>query len=214
MRLGAIGAVLSATPGTWWAVKSTNGLSGVTEFGLKGEFAFCALNAASKERALLLQVFHLLEREDLKVGAVPHGRLGQQVHGDGIIGVQESRASGMGRIQLEITRQLVSDGDKATRWEADFPYRIVARPIFMLRVNSIAIAVYKRLAQRCVNIGDCRGGQIARISIGRLTGSEANIHGGSSARNAARNGMEVGRFSEFRGCCHTSCICTEYGVKE
>lgn len=51
----------------------------------------------------------------------------------------------------------------------------------MLMVDGIAIAVYQALSLGRMHVGDGRGGKVARVSVGRLAGTEADIHGGRSA---------------------------------
>lgn len=59
-------------------------------------------------------------------------------------------------------------------------------------MEGIAIAIHQGFGRRAVDIGDGSGRQIARISVGRLTGSKADIHVGRSGRNAGAGSIGLG----------------------
>jgi hypothetical protein len=52
----------------------------------------------------------------------------------------------------------------------------------MLRVDCIPIAIHKGFTEGSMDIGDGLCREVSRVSVRRLTGSEADVHGGHSGR--------------------------------
>jgi len=84
-----------------------------------------------------------------------------------------------------------------------FPYRIISRPVFMLTVDCIPVAVHKGFTKRSVDTGDGLCREVSRVPIRRLTGSEADVHGGRSRREECSRGRLYDS-GEFRNGRYTS----------
>ena len=93
-----VASIFTTAARTGRAVQPSERLRRIPQFGLQRQFPPCAYDPAGEYAGFLFQILHLLKRQYFVIRAVPNRGLGQQVQGDGVVGIQESRASRVGRV--------------------------------------------------------------------------------------------------------------------
>ena len=81
-------------------MESAERFGGIAEFHLEREFPFRSIEATGEKVMFFLKFLHLFQRQDFIVLAITYGGLAEEVHDDGIVGIEQGGTSRVRSIKL------------------------------------------------------------------------------------------------------------------